>query len=354
VNNVQDIFQYEFERLGFAVNRLQHEPFGSHLTAANCLPGQTAILLTGHADTVHPADGEFQKVVRENDRLRGPGVYDMKGGLVLIILALKGLAETGLLHKVPLRILIAGDEEIGLPDSAPLHQELGELSSAALVFESGREQNAVITARRGCAFFKLAVQGKSAHSGSSFTQGANAICQLTHLIQQISALTDLERQLTLNVGVIQGGESPNIVPDCAWASFDLRCVSSADFELTFKALAKITADIAVPGTKAALELQRWVKPMEHSNEAAALAASYRRAAAQAGFSAEPYPGVIGGGSSANLLSSYVRTIDGLGPFGCGAHTTEEWMSIASLKEKARALAFWLIDSLQENAGRYSY
>jgi glutamate carboxypeptidase len=195
----------------------------------------SAVGLVGHLDTVFPP-GSFEGFRVEGGIARGPGVLDMKGGLVVMLEALRALATVGELPRVPVRFVVVGDEEVGSPESFPWLQEELAGASAALVFESGRAKDRIITARKGTGSATVTATGRAAHAGNAHHEGANAIWALARFIDRAQALTDYDRGVTVNVGTIRGGESKNTVPDHAEARLDYRFVHDLDRQATLAAL----------------------------------------------------------------------------------------------------------------------
>ena len=185
----------------------------------------------------------------------------------------------------------------------------------------------------------MKVAGKKAHSGNHYWDGANAAVQLAESIRSITALSDREKNITFNVGVIQGGISPTVVPDEASAVFDMRVCSREQYQWGKRRVEAIAGESVIPGTSMVLEEERFLPPLERTPESEKLAELYIQCARNIGIESRENEQIIGGGSSANLLSgSGLATIDGLGPFGEGEHTDTEWFSISSFKDKSLVLA----------------
>ncbi len=353
VNRVQDVIQAELEQLGFTVERVSGgEHYGDHLVAVNqlgdCSEAQAKpILLVGHADTAHPKDSAFQNSRTNGDRVEGPGGYDMKAGVVSILLILRALRELKVLERLPCTVLVVGDEEAAMPHSAKLHQKLAKACACGYVFESGRgdEAQTIITSRKGLCLYEIEVQGVSAHSGGAFWEGRNAVVQLSRIVTALSELSDRRRNFTCNVSFFEGGVRANTVPDLARAYLDIRFCSTADHQWFTDELEKILAQYSPTDMKVRYERGTYLPPMEPSPEAARMAERYAAMASLAGFRAEINREIIAGGSSAShLAAAGLPTIDGLGPFGGGAHTEDEWFSIESFFLKSLAFGYLLLDS----------
>ncbi len=311
--------------------------------------GEGALLLVGHVDTVFPRALGFFGFERDGDLAKGPGVLDMKSGLSSIFFALRALRavspETA--AALPLRILVNSDEEVGSPSSRPLIEREAERARAALVFEAGRDQDRIVTRRKGTAFFRVEASGRSAHAGLHHEEGRNAIHALALAIPRLAAITDYSRGITVNVGLVSGGTSKNTVPDSARADVDVRFVDPADEAVVVAALEEAIAVAltgSLEGTSLRLEGQISRPPMQPSEATQALREAYEAHAASVGLGVGEAP-LQGGGSDANLIAARgTPCIDGLGPYGKHFHRPEEWSSLSSLRHRTQALARFLFAS----------
>ena len=307
------------------------------------LPNKGAVALVGHLDTVFPP-GTFEGYRRDGELARGPGVLDMKGGLVVIAYALKALAASGGLDVVvPVRVVVVADEEVGSPEGQGVIGAAIAGSSACLVFEAGRKADAIITRRKGTGGMTAIAHGKAAHAGNAHREGANAIWAAARFVDAVQSLTDYARGVTVNVGRIAGGHSKNTVPDRAEVSLDLRFCTRADGDALVADVGRAAeaASAAVAGTR--IELQGGLArlPLERTDASATLLAEYAACARTHGLGGDEAP-LIGGGSDASTSSALgIPSIDGLGPRGSGFHTKEELIEVASLVPKAQALARFL-------------
>ena len=309
------------------------------------------IALVGHLDTVFPP-GTFEGFRRDGDLARGPGVLDMKGGLVVVAWALRAIAETvGLDAIAPVRLAIVADEEVGSPEGQKVIREAIDGATGALVFEAGRKGDLVITRRKGTGSMNAVATGRAAHAGNNHKEGKNAIWALARFIDRAQALTDYARGVTVNVGVISGGTSKNTVPERAEAQLDLRFETIADGE---KLVADLRAAAAsapalesadgnpLDGVTIALGGGIARQPLERSDASVALMNSYLACAKASGLGGGE-AALIGGGSDASTSSAIgIASIDGLGPRGVGFHTKDEQIEIATLVLKAQALARFLL------------
>lgn len=306
-------------------------------------PERGRVALVGHLDTVFPP-GTFEGYRRDGDLARGPGVLDMKGGLVVVAFALAALAETFPLEDLPaISAIVVADEEVGSPEGKGVIERALADASACLVFEAGRPGDLVVTRRKGTGAMTLRAQGKAAHAGNDHASGANAVWALARLVDRVQSLTDYARGVTVNVGKISGGESKNTVPDRAEALVDLRFETRADAEALVAAIGRHAEAVEreLPGVRLACEGGVARLPMERTPASEALLASYGDAARAAGLAAGEAP-LVGGGSDASTSSALgIASIDGLGPRGLGFHTKDERIEIATLVLKAQALVRWL-------------
>jgi glutamate carboxypeptidase len=306
------------------------------------------VALVGHLDTVFPP-GKFEGYRTDGALRRGPGTLDMKGGLVVLGAALRALSETaGLGQLPPLRVVVVSDEEVGSPEGQGVIRSACAGSAAALVLESGRAEDAIITRRKGTGAMEAVAQGKAAHAGNQHAEGANAIWAIARFVDLVQRLTDYPRGITVNVGKVLGGQGKNTVPDHAEAHVDLRFCTHADGDALVAAFqaAAAQAAAAVPGTRLQLSGGISREPLERSAASAALLAEYAACARASGLGSVE-AALIGGGSDASTTSSMgIPSIDGLGPRGKGFHTVEEHIEVNTLVPKAQALARFLASRAQ--------
>jgi glutamate carboxypeptidase len=315
--------------------------FGDHLiwctpAAAHAPP----ILLVGHHDTVFPP-GHFEGWREDGGRAIGPGALDMKGGLAVIRGVLAALDEVGALAALPIAVISVADEEIGSPSSTSHLRELARGAACALVFESGRAADLIITRRKGVGAVTVTAHGKAAHAGNNHKDGANAIWALAKFVDAAQRLTDYARGATVNVGQLTGGTSKNTVPERAECQVDLRYETVADAEALIAALEAAAANVAVPGVRLVVTRGASRLPLERTPASAALRDEYAACARAAGLG-DGEAGLLGGGSDANTVAPLgVPAIDGLGPRGAGFHTTAEYVELATFVPKAEALLRFL-------------
>ena len=325
---------------GVSFERIPIDGFGDALRVTVGGSGNAHALMMGHRDTVFPSGTVAARPYRKHgDRAYGPGVADMKSGLVLIAFVLKAFAETKS-APYPLVALFTGDEEIGSDTSRPLIEAAAVGARAVLNMEPGRASGNVVSARKGGFWMKIDVTGKAAHAGVNHQAGCSAIEALARKVPRLHALTDYETGITTNVGVIAGGIGHNTVASWASAEFDVRIVEEAQRAPIVAAIEAILAEEEVPGTRATGTMMSHRVPME-ARMSAGLLDRYRTAAAALGFSVG---GEFTGGcaDSGFTAAMGVPTLCGLGPVGEKAHTDEEVCHLETLVPRAQAVAATLV------------
>jgi glutamate carboxypeptidase len=309
---------------------------GDHLRAE--LPGNgEPLLLVGHTDTVWPVGTLAQMPFRiEDGRAYGPGAYDMKASLVVLLEAIRRAPE----RRCPLRVFLTADEEMGSRTGRPHLEEAAAGVKAALVVEPPTPGGDLKTARKGLGRFRITVTGRAAHAGTNREEGANAIEELAHQILALHALNDPDRGVSINVGVVSGGTSENVVPAQAEAHVDVRVARHEDRERLERTLDAL--EPAVEGTTLAVG-GGWTRPpLEPSPESAQLFAKAREHARTLGLEVEA--AASSGGSDGNLVGALgVPVLDGLGAEGRGAHAVDEHADLESIPVRAQLLARLLED-----------
>lgn len=345
VNAVGNMLVEDFAPCSMTHQVHRGDGVGDHHVWKTSSYGPGGTVLVGHHDTVFPP-GAFEMFDRDGDILRGPGVLDMKGGLVVIRTALAAIADAGFLDELAIAVVIVGDEEIGSPDSRTLLENTARGAGAALVFEAGRTGDAIITRRKGTGGLVVTARGVAAHAGNHHADGVNAIRALAELVVAVEKLTDYDRGITVNVGKIEGGEARNTVPGHAECLIDIRFCSAEDGHAMVAAIDDCARRVAA-ATGAKLTIEGGIRrfPLEKTPASTALYERYAAAANAAGL-ANPEADLIGGGSDASTVSSIgVPAIDGLGPRGNGFHTHNEHIELSSLPMKTTALIHFLGDRL---------
>lgn len=337
-------FERHFSEHGISAWREQHGTFGDAVHALVAKPGsnEKPVLLMGHRDTVFSkGEAERRPFTIQGQRAYGPGVADMKAGLVMNVFVAAAFQRFGG-NPYPVKVLITSDEEIASPSSRPVIEREGRAARAVFNSEPGRPTGNVVTGRKGGIFMHVAIAGKAAHSGANFAAGVSAIGELAHKIVQIHALTDLAKGITLNVGLVAGGQSVNTTAPYAEGQIDLRYVDPADRDAVMAAIERIVATSFVPGTTATLKINGEFVPVTQSPASRSLFESYQAAARQAGLTT--LAGEFSGGCADSGFTAAVGTptICGVGPVGGLAHTPEEYLDLDSIVPRAQALALAIL------------
>jgi glutamate carboxypeptidase len=347
VDRMGEFLAQAFERLGGQVTFYPQEAAGNHLKAdfaggpSDRATGKPVLLL-GHFDTVWPLGTLAKMPFRmEDDRAFGPGVYDMKAGIAMMMFALRALKESGAAHR-PVTILLDTDEEVGSTTGRPIVEATAKDCEAVLVLEPSQgPQGHLKTSRKGVGDMTIRVRGRASHSGVDFEKGRSAIVELARQLLEIVKFTDLARGITVNPGVIQGGTRSNVIAAEAWAEVDLRIARIADaqeLEKKFAALKPFDPDCSI-------ELSGGINrpPMERTEGTVRLFGLAQEIAGGMGWKLEESS--TGGGSDGNFTSALgIPTLDGLGALGEGAHASNESVVIRELPQRTALLA-GLIQSL---------
>lgn len=332
-------FERFFAERGLLTRREPKEQFGDaiHVTIDDRPTNEKPIVLMGHRDTVFSKGEAARRPFRiENGRAYGPGVADMKAGLVMNAFVLTAFREFGG-NPSPLVGLITSDEEIGSPACRPVIESVARDARAVFNSEPGRPNGNVVTGRKGGVFMRMAIEGRPAHSGGNFEKGISAIGELAHKIIAIHKLTDLAKGTTLNVGIVRGGEAVNMVAPSAEAEIDLRYVDPPERDKAMAAIEEIVSNGFIQGTKATLHIKGEFLPLNPTPPSEALFAHYQTSARDAGLNIE---GEFSGGCADSGFTAAVGcpTICAVGPVGGAAHTPEEYLEVDSLVPRAQALA----------------
>jgi len=338
VDRVSALIASRFEGMGGRIKFHRTANFGDHLQVDfESSRRQKPVLLLGHFDTVYPMGTlKHMPCQTKNGRLYGPGVYDMKAGIALMLSAIDALRAWHGEFPRPVTMLLVSDEEVGSDSSRVITEILAKKSGEVFVCEpSYGPKGAVKTARKGIGEYVLKVTGKPSHAGLDFEKGESAIIELATQVGKISRLVNIKRGLTLNVGTIQGGTRVNVVPAEASANIDVRIANMKDAKYIEKKLRALKP----VNRKCKLQLSGGLNrpPMERTKTIAEL---YKKAAGIAkdmGWKLEEAS--VGGGSDGNFTAGLgIPTLDGLGAVGEGAHSTHESIEISTLPRRAALLA----------------
>ncbi len=332
-----------FEEQGLPTTIEPHERFGNaiHVRLDDKPSNERPIVLMGHRDTVFPKGEVARRPFRiEGGRAYGPGVSDMKAGLVMNAFVLAAFKRFGG-APAPLAGLITSDEEIASPSSRPIIERVGRAARCVLNSEPGRPTGNIVTSRKGGVFMAFEVTGRAAHSGGNFEKGISAIGELAHKIVAMHALTDLKQGITVNVGLVKGGQSVNTTAPSAEGHIDLRYVRPEQRGPALAALQAIVDRATVAGTTARLEIKGEFLPVTATAEADELFATYQAAAADAGLKVA---GEFSGGCADSGFTAAVGcpTLCGVGPVGGNAHTAEEYLEVETMVPRAQAMALAIL------------
>jgi glutamate carboxypeptidase len=327
VRRVAEVCARELEALGARTHLLE----GDHLVAE--LDGEEPpLLLVGHTDTVWPEGTLAVMPFRTEDgRAYGPGAYDMKGCLVVLVEALRLATD----RPRAVRVFLTGDEEMGSRNARPHLEREAEGCAAAFVVEPPGATGNLKTARKGLGRFRLTITGRPAHAGTHRKEGISAIEELAHQILALHALNDGARGVSVNVGVVRGGTSENVVAATAEADVDVRVARREDRDRLEAALASLQPRLR----GARLEISGgWTRPpLELSPGAERLLAQAQKHGRALGLDLRGESS--GGGSDGNLVGAVgVPVLDGLGAEGGGAHAPDEHVVIGSIPVRARLLS----------------
>jgi glutamate carboxypeptidase len=325
------------EEHGIACETIANENFGDALRATVGGPSNSAIMLLGHRDTVFPKGEPTRRPFKvENGKAYGPGVADMKGGLVMNAFVLAAFKKFGGAPS-PLVGLFTSDEEIGSPACRPIIEAEARRARAVFNSEPGRPSGNVVSGRKGGVFMKMEITGKAAHSGGNYAEGISAIEELARKTIALHAITDLTKGTTVNVGLVSGGQTVNTVAPWAKCEIDLRYVTPPDREDAMSRITRIVETANVPGTSAKLEIAGEFKPLVEGPENKRLFEHY---AACAGDLDLKVAGEFTGGCADSGFTSGVGTptVCAVGPIGGKAHTPDEFLMVDSIVPRAQTLA----------------
>lgn len=321
--------------LGAEVHLLHGAPQADHLLASWQGEGEP-ILIVGHVDTVYPPGTTRRFPFRlDGDNVRGPGVSDMKGCVLLACAALEALRVHERWTKRPLRFLVTSDEELGSPTSRMYIEQLAQGSRAALIIESAGDGGFLKVWRKGVSIYELTAHGRASHAGVAPELGISAIHELAHQIATVVQLANPEIGTTVNIGTIEGGTAGNVVPAKAQCSIDVRALTQSESERVDAGLRALQPYL--PGANLTLSGGINRPPMEQTDANMDVYTQAAAIAQEIGF--EVTHGGTGGGSDGNFTSAIgVPTLDGLGGVGSGSHSLDEWFSVTEFAPRAAMLA----------------
>lgn len=338
IDSIIEILKDLYEEIGFDT-RIVENP-----NAGNTLIGETkdirenkGILFIGHVDTVFKQNTVKERPFKIIDgKAYGPGVLDMKGGLVIAYFAAKALKKAGYVDR-PIKIIFSGDEETGHKnsDKGQIFVDESKGYAAAFDFETGYLDNGIVVERKGSANYTLEIQGVSAHAGNEPENGRSAILEAAYKIIDIQELTNFEEGTTYNVGIVQGGSVPNAVPDYARLEIDVRFTDLSKCEKIHENLQSIANKTYIEGVKSKLTGEVLFKPMVATEGVMKLFEHYKKNAQLMGYG-KPYPKKSGGGSdAAYTVIAGVPSICAVGVMGEWNHSPKEVADVESIFERAK-------------------
>jgi glutamate carboxypeptidase len=341
VDRVAGFVSGALSELGASVERIPHEPGPDGTRLGDLVMGRLEgdgprILLIGHMDTVFDPGTVAERPFRvAGDRALGPGVTDMKAGLLAGLHAVAALHEAG--TRPSLTFVANPDEEIGSPFSTPHIRELAPGHDAVLVLECARANGDIVSARKGIADYHVTVTGRAAHAGVEPEKGRSAILEAAHHVLALHELNGRWPTVTVNAGVIHGGTRPNVVAERCELRVDLRAATGDAFERAAAEVERLAASPRLDGVRIELRRSAGHPPMEKTAASAALVEAAVSIAAALGF--ELRDAATGGASDANTTAALgIATIDGLGPVGGDDHSVDEWLDVGSIVPRTTLLA----------------
>ena len=328
---------------GGAVEIIPNKVGGNHLIArfAGHSDDLKPILILGHLDTVWDKGESRRRPARlEDGKLFGPGAFDMRGGITLILAMVHYLSKNKSQIKRPFTILFDSDEEVGTPTARTLIESEAKKSAVTLVLEPCIPGGALKTARKGVGTFKITASGLAAHAGIDYHNGVSAIQEVAHQILQLYDLNDFDKGTTVNPGVIRGGSRSNVVADQAEIEVDIRVKTISEGKRLVQKINALQTKLKGTATKIEGSLNR--PPLERTTQVIQLLQRARKLATELGI--ELREGSTGGGSDGCFTADMgIPTLDGLGPDGSGAHALDEHVVVESLVPRAALLTHLVLN-----------
>ncbi|VXD07101.1 Carboxypeptidase G2 [Enterobacterales bacterium 8AC] len=331
-------FEQKFQAMaGWNVKRVDCAKAGFGLEIRNKPDTeQIDVMLVGHLDTVFAKDTAAQRPMSyDNEKAYGPGVADMKSGLLNIVYALRHLEPT-LIDKCSICVCMNPDEEVGSADSVAWLQSVAKHAKYALVIEAARADGGLVKARKGRACYQLNFHGVAAHAGNEPQNGRSAITELAHWVVAINAMTNFDSGTTLNVGIVSGGTNSNTVAEYADAAVEVRFWSNEEYQQVDAALKRMQANPFIDGVSVALEREMYKPSMMPSERTESLMQLVETLAQELEIDIKWHS--VGGGSDANHMAILgIPTLDGLGAIGGHFHSDKEYLLLESIEPRIRLL-----------------
>ena len=344
VKRIADLCEMRFRTGGWEIERRPHEPGGGEEQLGDLLIGRlsglggTNVMLLGHMDTVFSEGTARERPFRiDADRAYGPGVSDMKSGLLAGIFAVEALQEAGEDGFGSITYVCNPDEEIGSPFSGPIIRQLAADADVAYVLEAARETGDLVSARKGVSDARIDIVGRAAHAGAYPERGRSAVLEAANKIVALHALNKRWPGVTVNVGVVSGGTRPNVVAAQCYLEIDIRAEDESSLSSAEAEVRRIADDHTVPDIDVTLRSRSWHRPMEKTRASIRLVELAQEIAAELRFTVRDT--ASGGASDGNTTAAAgVPTLDGLGPIGGDWHGPDEWLDLPSVTPRAALLA----------------
>jgi glutamate carboxypeptidase len=328
--------------LDILVERSPQETYGDHIVGHKSGVDDRRILFVGHMDTVFPMGTTQKRPFRiEAERAYGPGVCDMKGGIVCLLYALEALREAkpDVYDNITIDVVFNSDEEVLSPTSRPIIERLAKNARTVCVFEPARPGGEYVIRRKGVGKYIMKVTGRAAHAGAQPEEGRSAIGEIAHKIVALHALTDYTAGTTVNVGVVHGGERSNVVAESAYAEIDVRVRDVEAADQLDKQIRAIAKNKTISDTTCELTGGVQFPPMVPTPVSKRLFEAIQAAGRTLGLKLQGI--ATGGGSDGNHTAQFAPTLDGMGPQGSGAHSDREYMEVTTLTERSKITALFL-------------
>lgn len=344
VEKLFPLLEQEFCNLGFNMTRIPQNAYSDQcLARSECAKGKGNILLMGHLDTVFiPGSSSARPFThdRKTDRLYGPGVADMKGGVAMTLGALRILKQLDLLS-MPVEVLLTGDEELGSPVSVPVIEQAAGRAMACFNMEPGRPDGSVVIERKGSGHATMKINGRASHSGIAFDKGISANVELAHKILALHDLNDAESGINVNSGIISGGTTNNVVPENSEVHIHFAYKRTADGDLLIEKLRHIARNATLPETSAQLDARIGCLPMEQTRGNTAL---FEMVSGCAHLLNHSLKGAVTGGASdaGRISAANVPVVCAMGPVGGDCHTPCEYLDAGSIPFRMALLALSMI------------
>lgn len=342
VDRVADLLLKRLSELDFIVKRHPQRELGDHVVGFKPGSESARILFVGHMDTVFLDGTAANRPFRINEgRAYGPGVADMKGGLVCLLYALEALKENAphIYKRMTMNVVFNSDEEILSPSSRPIIENLARQAQTVCVFEPARPGGEYVIQRKGVGKYVMRITGRAAHAGTQPEDGRSAIGELAHKIVALHALADMNTGTAVNVGLVRGGLRSNVIAEEAYAEIDLRvCDDDAALQMDNRIRAIAETSI-IPDTHCEITGGIQFPPMLPNESLLKLFEQIKKAGQDLGLDIRGI--ATGGGSDGNYTARFSPTLDGMGPQGSGAHSDREFMEVKTLAERTKVTALFL-------------